>query len=405
LQHNVFVLGVRDQYTDADMAAWKPVPFLALPVIGPERFSFAPGLNRKLMEANPDILQLHGLWRYTSIVAGRWHRQTGKPYIVHPHGMLDPWAVRNSHWKKALAGWFYENRLLRDAACIRALCESEAKSIRKYGCSNPICIIPNGIDLRKIENAEMLKPGEMRAESGSAPWKEVVEPGRKVLLFLSRIHPKKGLVNLLKAWAENPKKGEWVLAIAGWDEAGHEQELKQLATGLGLAWMDIRKRSAEDGEEISRQKIKNGDKFQLSANNTIAGQKSLVFLGPQFGEAKTACYANCDAFILPSFSEGLPMVVLEAWAHGKPVIMTPECNLPEGFSAGAAVMIPANSEGISDGLSRLFGMSAAEMNKMGQRGLRLTVEKFNWQTIAVQLQSVCSWVLEGGVKPDCVYLD
>ena len=66
---------------------------------------------------------------------------------------------------------------------------------------------------------------------------------------------------------------------------------------------------------------------------------SVVFLGPQFGAEKSECYRACDAFILPSLSEGLPMTVLEAWSYAKPVLMTAECNLPEGFAAGAAVRI------------------------------------------------------------------
>ena len=139
--------------------------------------------------------------------------------------------------------------------------------------------------------------------------------------------------------------------------------------------------------------------------NGKSGQSSVVFLGPQFGKAKNTCYANCEAFILPSFSEGLPMVILEAWAHGKPVIMTPECNLPEGISAKAGVSISADPNGISDGLNRLFGLSAAERSQMGQNGLRLTVEKFNWKTIARQMQTVCHWVVKGGAMPDCVLLE
>lgn len=107
---NVFVLGVRDKHTAADIEAWKPVSPHAFARYGPERFSYAPGLKKGLKEGNPDILHLHGLWRYPSVVAARWHRHTGKPYIVHPHGMLDPWAVRNSHWKKVLAGMFYKMR-------------------------------------------------------------------------------------------------------------------------------------------------------------------------------------------------------------------------------------------------------------------------------------------------------
>lgn len=361
LNRDVCVLGTQDEHTAADIESWKPVSVQALPTMGPERFSFAPGLNRKLAEACPDLVQLHGLWRYTSLVASRWHRRTGKPYIVHPHGMLDPWAVRNSRWKKILAEVLVERVLLREASCIRALCESEADAIRKHGCRNPICIIPNGMDLP-------LAIGEKSTVTG--PLHKFKEAGRKVLLYLGRIHPKKGLSNLLTAWAafKHSQSSEWILAIAGWDDGGHEAELKRQARELGL--MD-----------------------------------SVVFIGPQFGENKAGCYQQCDAFVLPSFSEGLPMVVLEAWSYGKPVVMTPECNLPEGFAANAAIRIAPETRGISDGLVKLAGFSPAELSEMGQNGFQLVARQFTWGTIARQLQAVCDWLINGASKPDCVRLN
>jgi glycosyltransferase involved in cell wall biosynthesis len=364
INHNVFVLGVRDRHTVADIEAWKPVPTYAYAVYGPERFSYAPGLKKRLQESNPDILQLHGLWRYPSVVAACWHRRTRRPYIVHPHGMLDPWAVRNSHWKKVFAGMFYENTMLHNAGCIRALCQSEAESIRKHGLRNPICVIPNGMDVPSAVESSELRP----ESSAFAHFAQ----GRKVLLYLGRIHPKKGLPNLLRAWKATlnaqPSTNNWLLAIAGWDEIGHEAELKRLAADL-----------------------------QVST--------SVVFVGPQFNEAKSACYQHCDAFILPSFSEGLPMVILEAWVYGKPVVMTPECNLPEGFVANAGIRITTDVEGIAKGLTALFSMSPQELHEMGRNGLRLTEEKFSWRKIARQLREICEWLARGASRPDSVYVD
>jgi poly(glycerol-phosphate) alpha-glucosyltransferase len=131
---------------------------------------------------------------------------------------------------------------------------------------------------------------------------------------------------------------------------------------------------------------------------------SVLFLGPQFGAEKAACYANCDAFILPSFSEGLPMVVLEAWAHAKPVLMTPECNLPEGFAAGAAIRIEANPEGIAAGVAELFRAPSSTLRTLGDNGRRLVAEKFAWPRVAAEMRSVYQWVVGGGTPPPCVIL-
>ena len=304
LNQEVSVLGVWDKNTAADIVSWQPVPAEAWPASGPKRFSYARILNKRLREMAPDILQLHGLWGYLSIVTARWSRRTCKPFIVHPHGMLDPWAIANSHWKKVLAGIFYEREMLVRASCIRALCQSEAVSIRKYGCRNPICIIPNGIgttdQLTDGHVAWRAEEREIRAEgSVETKLKKIRDGGGKVLLYLGRIHPKKGLANLLRAWDQTRKvealgAADWVLAIAGWDEGGHEAQLKALTSDLGLL----------------------SSVFFPSAPNSIG--------------RKEACYRQCDAFVLPSFSEGLPMVILEAWAYGKPVLMTPECNIPDG---------------------------------------------------------------------------
>jgi poly(glycerol-phosphate) alpha-glucosyltransferase len=283
--------------------------------------------------------------------------------------------LKNSRWKKRLAYALFEREHLHGARCLRALCAAEARAIRQLGLQNDIAIIPNGVDLPEMENAETLK---------SVPWENVVEADKKILLFLSRIHPKKGLANLLKAWAKNrkseignQKSDEWILAIAGWDQGGHEAELKRLCAALEIPFADIRE-PVNGGRQAA----------------------SVLFLGPQFNVAKAACYHHCDAFVLPSFSEGLPMVVLEAWANAKPVLMTPECNLPEGFQAGAAIQLEPTETGVAAGLQELRRMSDTERNAMGQRARALVAERFTWPHIARQMESVHAWMLGGG-KPAC----
>jgi poly(glycerol-phosphate) alpha-glucosyltransferase len=201
-------------------------------------------------------------------------------------------------------------------------------------------------------------------------------PNRKVLLYQGRIHPKKGLQNLLRAWAELRRPEQWLLTIAGWDQGGHEAELKQFAGDLRLVWAD--KRSA------------------------LEMGTSVVFPGPQFGAAKDKWLQRCEACILPSFSEGLPMAVLEAWACAKPVLLTPQCNLPEGFSAEAAMTIGTKPDTIVVGLQELFQASSSSLEAMGLRGLALVRHSFAWPKIAADLRAVYDWMSAAAPKPDCV---
>jgi poly(glycerol-phosphate) alpha-glucosyltransferase len=325
---------------------------------------------------------------YPGVVARKAAAAAGAPLVISAHGMLDAWALRNSALKKRVAGWLFENRNLRQAACLHALCETEAKSYRDYGLRNPICIIPNGIDVPEIGKHPPAQScgATGKSEIGNPPWEGIVEPGQKVLLYLGRIHPKKGLANLIKAWSKiqkaesrKQKAEEWVLAIAGWDQGGHEAELKRLCHELQVSFTDIR-----------------------TPNSELRTPNSVLFLGSQFGDAKAACYVNCDAFILPSFSEGLPMVILEAWAYGKPVLMTPQCNLPEGFAAGAAIRIEPNAEGLAQGLHTLFQASIADLQSTGSRGRALVAARFNWPGCARKMVVVYRWLLGSGAKPECV---
>src|SRR5712671_3870245 len=158
----VHVLGLRDEFTDADMAAWSPLKVEAFSVRGPRQFGYAPGLKQTLLEQGGDIIHTHGLWMYQSVATRDWHRKTGRPYLISPHGMLDPWAVKNSAWKKKLALLFYEREHLENAACLRALCEAEAGAMRAFGLKNPICIIPNGIDVPEIGNQKAENKSEFQ---------------------------------------------------------------------------------------------------------------------------------------------------------------------------------------------------------------------------------------------------
>jgi poly(glycerol-phosphate) alpha-glucosyltransferase len=378
------VFGISDTKSAVDSMEWRPV---SVQTFRPQfrAWSYSNQLAPALLGADLDILSTHGLWKYCSVASHQWHRRTGRPYIVHPEGMLESWALRNARWKKRIAALLYEDRHLRGAACLRALCEAEAQSIRAYGMTNPICVIPNGVDLPPVA-AETTDHGQQTTgpqSQGSAAFAEATAAkvvsgqwlelsGRKILLYLGRLHPKKNVANLIRAWKQTvdsrpSMQRDWVLAIAGWDESKYEDELKKLASDYGLT----------------------------------AG---VAFLGALFGKEKDAAYRVCDAFILPSLSEGLPMTVLEAWAYAKPVLMTPECNLPEGFAASAALQIASTPEQIAGGLKQLTEMSDQERQAMGRRGRRLVETKFSWSQIGEQMRSVYQWVLGHRAMPESVSL-
>ncbi len=358
----ITVLGLEDEFTAADAPEWKPLDLRTFPVHGPRAFGYAPDLHPALNALAPDLSHAHGLWMYPSVVNNAWAQRTRRPYLISPQGMLDPWALRNAGWKKRIAGAAYEDRHLRSAACLHAVSAAEADALRTYGLKNPICIIPNGIDLPP-----------QNTPTPAAPWPATFQNGRAVLLFLGRLHPKKGLVPLLDAWhqiiRDDPRHADaWCLAIAGWDQLNHRAALEQQATRLNLT-------------------------------------RHIHFCGPLHGDAKDAAFRNASAFVLPSHSEGMPAAVLEAWSYNLPVMMTPACNLPEGFSEHAALSITPDSTDIARGLSEAFRLSTADRAAMGTRGRTLVADRFTWDSLAARMHRVYTWAVNGGTPPADVRLN
>lgn len=357
---SVEVVGLEDEHAAEDRTAWGSLEPTVLPVSGPSAFGYSPALLDTLLEIDMDLLHLHSLWMYTSVATLRWKVRTERPHMITVHGMLDSWAVQNSRWKKRIAGWLYEKANLQRADCLHVFSEAEYEAVRSYGIDGPVSIIPNGVTLPKDEPS--LDP----------PWKGQIPDDQRVLLFLGRIHPKKGLSELLNAWEQLARDGsreisEWSLAIVGWDDGGHEARLKRMAEEAGLS--------------------------------------DVHFLGPMFGDDKEAAFHHADAFILPSHSEGLPMAVLEAWSYRLPVLMTPACNLPIGFDKGAAVRVEPAPTSIVDGIHALCAQSEADRKEIGWQGRTLVEERFTWTQVARQMANVYRWVLGEGNPPSTVVFD
>jgi poly(glycerol-phosphate) alpha-glucosyltransferase len=414
------VHGIQDSHSLQDAHAWDTVPCFAHARRGPAAIAYAPHLGSALAAGEFDLMHTHGIWQAPSAAVHRWHEATHKPYLISPHGMLDPWALEQSRRKKRIVSVLYEFAHLRDAACIHALCPSEAESIRAYGLKNPVCIIPNGVELpeeARSQNALAACSGTGKGEACMA-WpersggKSEVRDQRKTLLFLGRIHPKKGLVPALRAWAEirgrRSEVGgqeEWQFVIAGWDQGGHRAELEQLCREIGVSVASV---SVEEFLASQNHLAPLGKSATVidtplhPPNLSISEYPNVLFLGPAFGEQKDALLRRADAFILPSFSEGLPMSVLEAWSYRLPVLMTEHCNLPEGFAAEAAIRIGTDAESIAEGLHSLLASRVSDLTAMGRNGRALVERQFTWPQVAAQMKEVYEWILGGGEVPDCV---
>jgi len=315
--------------------------FGSVPIPG---FRIAPGMGAAIAKAGHQILHLHGLWNFASLVALRWPRE--RPKIISPHGMFSVWALRRSSWKKRLARALYEDRNFKGCACWHALSRAEYLAIRRIGFRQPVAIIPNGVEL----------PPPLEAGVGSSG---------KVLLYLGRFHPVKNLEALLQAWdGLNPqKKRGWRLRMCGWGDAAYEQKLRGL------------------------------------------GRKDVEWKGPVFSHAKEAVFRDAAAFVLPSLSEALPMSVLEAWSYGLPVLMSGACSLPEGFDSLAAFDTGTTVNSVGDALGRMIALNDGDRGAMGVNGLNLVKERFAWSTVAQSMAEVYRWVLGAGPKPNCVVLD
>jgi poly(glycerol-phosphate) alpha-glucosyltransferase len=353
------LLAHSDEHSVTDIAAYAPLAVEDYEIIGPSGYAFSTNISKKIEQINPDILHPQCLWIYPSYATLKYHRINKTPYMVSARGMLDKWILNNNAWKKKLVGSLYEKEYLRNAACLNALALPEYEAMRAFGCQNPIAVIPNGVNL----------PAETWPTDVNIPeWK--TGDNRKVMLFLSRLHPKKGIENLMKAWgALGLHKGEWKLAIAG--ESKESSYLQNL----------------------------------ISLRTTLKLENDIFFIGPQFHKEKDVCFRCADAFILPSFSEGLPMAILEAWSYRLPVIMTTACNVPEGFENNAALQIEPDSDSILMALKELFDMGEKNRNTLGENGYQLVKDKFTWGAIAIQTYEVYKWILSGGEQPSTIKND
>jgi glycosyltransferase involved in cell wall biosynthesis len=350
-----------DEFSFEDRKLYDPIPLHSYSLKWPKSFGYSNDLANLMKKINPEIIHTQGIWMYLSYANRKYNRKTGTPYVISTHGMLDSWQLHQTFFKdakKRIVLKLFEMEHLQNANCIHANSLQEFESIRKIGLRTPVAIIPNGINLPAINS--MVLPH-------SHSFKNKYPKDSKILLFLSRIHFKKGLDILLEGWSlTNPNIHGWKLVIAGDSkDVRYKQSLLDKTTNLDL-------------------------------NNSVS------FIGGQFGKDKENCYLNANAFILPSYSEGMPVAVLEAWSYKIPVLMTENCNLGEGFENQAAIKIDASTEGVKEGINTLISLNESERLRIGQNGFELVKSKFTWNKIAVCYMNLYKWMRGENIKPDFV---
>jgi glycosyltransferase involved in cell wall biosynthesis len=308
--------------------------------------------NFDALVSEADLVHVHGLWRQHAVSASHASLRHGKPYVVSAHGMLEPWALNNKGWKKRIYGALVERDNLRRAACLRALTRQEVAEYRRFGIETPAAVVPNGID----------PPPSSSPDAFLSAFPDL--RGRRLTLFLGRVHTKKGLHALCRAWAAVERHPEDHLVIAGPDFEGTRGTLDTLIAALGI------------GAEVT-------------------------FTGLLNSQLKWSALAAAHVFALPSFSEGFSMAALEAMAAGVPVILSHACNLPEVAQHECGWLVEPEMPSIAAALAEALETNAADRVRLGANGRNLVRDRFTWNTVAAQMSAVYDWIL-GGMRPSCV---
>ncbi|MGP8104959.1 MAG: glycosyltransferase [Desulfobaccales bacterium] len=293
-----------------------------------------------------DIALIRSCWTYVGVAASRECRRAHLPYLAYPEGSLDPWTRRYGHLKKKIWWHLGEHSYLQGAAAIVALSGAERDHLRSMGLTNRIEVIPNGIYFSDLN--EMAGRPEVETQ-----WEPL--RGKRWILYLGRLHPKKGLDLLIPAFAELSRRfPDHVLVIAGPDE-GEAKQVQKMVEDCGI-------------------------------------RERVLLTGPVYGKIKIGLMRGADAFALTSYSEGMPMAVLEALGCGIPVLLTQACNVPEVAEEEAGFVVPPAVEKISQALGEIIRDDRLRQ-EMGRKAKQLAKSRFTWDRVARQTIALCRDIL------------
>lgn len=304
-----------------------------------KRLAFSPRLKAAMPQlvANADVVHLHGLWQAPCWYAAAECRHQHKPYVMMPHGFLEPERLKISRFKKWLFGVLFERRNLANASAIIATSGQEVKGIREYGLKNPIHIMPIGVDL------DAFRMHDAAISSSSA---------KRTLLYFSRITPIKGLDMLAEAWLRlKDFHDTWQLKIVGPSDRGYADVIRPAFKG-----------TAE-------------------------------FCGPVFGDEKYALLASADAFVLPTRSENWSIAVAEAMASELPVVCTKGAPWSCLNECNAGRWVDISVDGIEEGLRTVLSCSDSERQAMGVRARQWVRDNLSWDKIARDLDGAYERIL------------
>lgn len=306
-------------------------------------------LKRYLKSNEADLYHGQGIWNLPIHILAKEARSQKKPYVISIRGMLEEWSLKQSRLKKKLALLLYQNYDLKHASCIHVTSQMEANSVRRLGYTQPIALIPNGINLSEYS------------------FKSKTEKADKKVLFLSRIHKKKGIEVLIDAWSSLPSnlKSEWSLEIVGNGEKEYINTLNNLAQEKGIS--------------------KN---FQISP--------------AAYGDDKFDKYYSADIFVLPSYSENFGNVIGEALACGTPVITTQGTPWEIIEKNRAGKWIALSSENLKNALIALMELSFDTRLQLGENGRKLMEDNYSIESVAKLHRDVYMWLLGKGNRPSCI---
>lgn len=281
-----------------------------------------------------DIIQNQSMWELCYHQLAKIARKHGIPYISTPRGMLEPWSLSQNRWKKKLALTLYQMKDLQHSACIYTTANMEAQHVKELGVKAPCVVIPNGI------------------ETDGYPCRTSMDIVKKQVLFLSRIHVKKGIEILIDGWNRIYKDfSDWKLVIVGNGETDYIDALRERIIDAGL-------------------------------NECISIEE------PVFGNDKIALYQSSALFVLPSYSENFGMVIAEAMSCGVPVITTKNCPWEVLNETQTGWCIDLSVEELERTLREALGMDAKVLYEKGQKGGELVREQFDYRCVAQNTANV-----------------